>query len=293
MPLTHFLKLALAILVGLPLTLTRLKAEAEIVDRIDFETGDFSQVKQLQARGRGIRGKLVNSPSRQGEYAALFGFEAGNVNQGYDRSELAAKYRATPGKEYWYGWSLYIPEDFEGAKRGIVVSQLHGYNPRYLSKGKFFQLSVKDDKWHLWLEFQKDPKLEITGNSTGPYRKILQKDTERVQKGKWTDFVVRVKWTHENDGFFQLWIDGKQVVDHRGATYFNVPNGPLFKAGAYKRTDHGRSFVYVDEVRVGNHKSSYREVVPGGSHSKSKVSSSSSSNGENLSLRSVFRSSQP
>ena len=36
--------------------------------------------------------------------------------------------------------------------------------------------------------------------------------------GKWNDILVNAKWTHKDDGFFKIWINGKLTYEHRGKT---------------------------------------------------------------------------
>ncbi len=32
-------------------------------------------------------------------------------------------------------------------------------------------------------------------------------------------YISKSKWTHKNDGFFKIWINGKLTYEHRGKTH--------------------------------------------------------------------------
>ena len=54
--------------------------------------------------------------------------------------------------------------------------------------------------------------------------------------GKWMDFVVNVKWSQSNDGWFSIWLNGKLNFEYKGKTMY-CDKGVYFKYGIY------RSFV--------------------------------------------------
>ncbi|MGQ9619971.1 MAG: heparin lyase I family protein, partial [Bacteroidales bacterium] len=71
----------------------------------------------------------VKGNARGGEYAFMH-----YVNKKGERSELAMA-RTEIGSEYWYGWSMLVPEDFDFSGSYSIVAQWASYpSPR---NGKF------------------------------------------------------------------------------------------------------------------------------------------------------------
>jgi len=90
--------------------------------------------------------------------------------------------------------------------------------------------------------------------------KILTQD-EMIEK--WNDILVNVKWSKKDDGFFKVWLNGKQVYSFEGPTKTKAQ--VYFKFGIYrsylgkwiyssknKKKEKGvpAQVVYFDEVRT-------------------------------------------
>src|SRR5437762_570045 len=41
-----------------------------------------------------------------------------------------------------------------------------------------------------------------------------------IVKNRWYDFVYHVRWSSHGDGWFDAWVDGKQIVHYRGPTLY-------------------------------------------------------------------------
>ena len=78
------------------------------------------------------------------------------------------------------------------------------------------------------------------------------------EKGKWTDWVVSVKWSFNDDGRIEIWKHGEKIVDRTGPNAYNdVRGAPYFKFGVYKwawrkepyrRSTAVRRVLYFDDV---------------------------------------------
>jgi len=86
---------------------------------IDFETGDFSQTRTQE----GGKKEVVSAPEpvRAGKHAM-------KVMMTHDkyRSEVTGLRSAAYG-EFKYGWSIYLPEDFDGVSWFTVITQWHSW----------------------------------------------------------------------------------------------------------------------------------------------------------------------
>lgn len=211
--------------------------------------------------------RVTGEPARAGAGAARF-----TLAKCHERTELRADDNVPPlGAERWYGWSLYLPTDYESdADSGYdFVSQFHQIGTksspvRQIATG----LKTSEGKWEFGLHHQKDPTAPPSQDNTAVSRQDL--GPIEGDLGRWTDWVVHVRWTHQADGFFELYKNGKLVWSYRGATHFRFDHGrgPNFKMGIYKGDPDwpgtARSKVlYGDEYRMGSEKATYADVAPG------------------------------
>jgi len=231
--------------------------QAKVVQVIDFETGDLSTTFEEK---QGKEGSVKNTT----EHARVGNHSVKTVMTKRDkRMEINNKYkRGTVGGVNWYGWSVRFAEDFPTDGRFDIFSQFHDFHKKLPEWGKDGKAPTcflhRKGKLQLDLKYQ-------TGTETTEHKSYPLGD---IVKGEWIDFVVHVKWTHEDDGFFKVWRDGKLVVNHQGSTYMDYPakQGPYFKAGNYKGASNwpGTSprVIYIDEFRMGNGEASYEDVNP-------------------------------
>jgi hypothetical protein len=228
------------------------------------------------ARGREFSGstggaennKLTNTdtPVRAGKAA----FKHWVHTKG-ERSELAMR-RTKIGGTYWYGWSMMLPEDFDHRGSDTIVMQLASWpTPRngkfpHSANGPYLEIQP-DGRLIMHLQHKGDDKDMVCDDF------VVADDVAKL-KGKWLDFVMHARWTGDPDGFFKLWVkanDNKflQKVDYKGRTWWNDEDtGPYLKIGAYMGDPGWRGpserTVYTDEYRLGDEKSSFDEVAPGG-----------------------------
>jgi hypothetical protein len=134
-----------------------------------------------------------------------------------ERSEMSQQKPRTPaGTTYWYGWSIYVPMDYQNIF------------PTKVALGQFHQ-----DKSHpVWM-FQNSVggyhlDDQVFG-STRRYYPLINKDNF---KGKWHRIEVNAKWAKNSDGFFKVWVNGVQKVDYKGQTM--TANANFFKYGVYR-----------------------------------------------------------
>ena len=170
------------------------------------------------------------------------------------------------GKEYWYGFSVYLPTDFVPDLKCYweLIAQWHS-NPDDGDKlvGPPIALSSNRGEW------------QVINRSTGT--RIL-KDASDVRTrtfslgkyvtGRWTNWVFRVKWSYGTDGILEVWKNGVKVISAKGPNTFNDARMPFFKMGIYKGWKAGmpssvtRRVVYHDQFRMVGPGGSYTAVAP-------------------------------
>ena len=80
-----------------------------------------------------------------------------------------------------------------------------------------------------------------------------------LQKGRWYDFVLHVKWSASASvGFVEMWINGNRVVPGIFTPTLYAGMTAYAKQGYYRSPHTGTTVVYQDGMREG---SSYDEVA--------------------------------
>ena len=138
-----------------------------------------------------------------------------------ERSELTEN-NSKPnrhGSEYWYGWSIYFPEDY-----------INIY-PTKTALGQFHQRSSHP----IWMFDNASSSggymLEETVSDYARTRHKLI--SEEDLRGKWQKIEVHAKWSRDSDtGVFQVWVNGELKVDYKGKTM--SAKEVYFKYGVYR-----------------------------------------------------------
>jgi hypothetical protein len=134
-----------------------------------------------------------------------------------ERSELSEISKDQfPGNEYWYGFYLYLPEDFPNVYPvKVSLGQFHqkDTNPAWM---------FENENGGYWLFEQ------ISGRIRHKYKLI----DEEGLRGKWHKIEMHIKWSKKKDGFFTLWLDELKMVDYKGQTMSG--KRVYFKYGVYR-----------------------------------------------------------
>src|SRR5512143_2386175 len=92
----------------------------------DAESGDLSQTKSVGAYGCcSYSVTVAASPTRAGKYAYKLDARAGDprIAGANHRAEVQAG--GSVMGEYWYGWSTYIPADWQNTSQFHLLTQWH------------------------------------------------------------------------------------------------------------------------------------------------------------------------
>lgn len=160
------------------------------------------------------------------------------LKQGEPYSEL--------GKDYWYAWSLWVPEDFQNIF------------PVKVALAQFIQAGINQPV----LMFQNGEGgywVELNGIDSRPQLLVPAQDL----RGKWLDIVMSARWSKGRDGRLVIWINRQRKFSHRGQ---NVSHeGKIFfKYGIYRsfvsRAPEGKKIpdqvIFFDEVKWGKTRAS-------------------------------------
>jgi Polysaccharide lyase len=168
-------------------------------------------------------------------------------------------------QEYWYAFSIYLPDDYVPDNVAWeIVAQWHQIADRNESAtNPPLSLSTSKGVWKLGNKWTADP-ITKSGNvgtrsfSFGTYA-----------RGRWTDWVFRIKWSYGSDGILEAWKNGQKLLSARGPNTYNDDRMPYFKMGIYKGWKSGmpvgsvtRRTLFHDEFRMLGPDGSYLDVAP-------------------------------
>ena len=191
--------------------------------------------------------KDAGHPVRAGDQSMRFEVRAGDCSQkdcrrDRERHELKSEQRWTSGEE-WYGWSIYLPEDWP------VIW------PVKTALGQFHQ-----ERSHVvWMFQNRDGGYFVDNQVYGGTVEQVQVLADEQMRGKWNDVVVHANWTHEDSGFFRVWVNGetKPRYSWTGSTK-EEGSEVYFKIGIYRTFmsrrpgDEPTQVAYFDEVYRGS-----------------------------------------
>lgn len=205
----------------------------------NFDDGNANLFRQNLQDAPSSTITIVNSPTRSGDYAVKFLREAG---------ELRNEFMAPPvpkDREYQFKWSIYVPENWatnDDSSVGITVSQIVPQSGGWWQGGGF-HLKIFGGSWGVWHQHQPSPTTQIS-------QLILEKDLKSITKGEWTDFEVRTKWSHRDDGFLKLYANGELIYSKEGSVTFDGSEGAYFKWGIYAGGQDVDRTLYGDEYQL-------------------------------------------
>lgn len=245
------------------LSLAGYTSQAKVIDAV---TDDISQARSREfSNSKG--GDACNKLEADHTVAGRQAFRHWVARCG-ERSELAMQ-RTVLGNTYWYGWSIYIPPDWQDTPRGydivnqwlVYPAQIH-FKKACGAAGSY--IARNQDKFTFAFQRQGDTQEVVC--TRYPLAEVAD------IRGKWVDFVMHVKWTGDQDGHLKLWMKiGNEpyqvMVDYTGSTYWNyAKTGPYFKMGLYKGDPNFKGpaprYLYTANYRLGDASSDFQAVNP-------------------------------
>lgn len=231
----------------------------------DFEKGDLSAW-----RISGNAPTTTAFPVRAGKYAMKTTLDRNKDKVPY-RTEVSGP-GSQVGKEYWYGFSIFLPDGYITDNVWEIVAQWHGvpdFDIGETWRNPVMALSTNGGRWTLLNRW--DAKANTFAEGKRKYGGTKRYDLGKYRTGVWTDWVVHVKWSYHQDGFLEVWKDGKKIVHQEGPNAFNDKKGPYFKMGIYKGWKNpqkpsdavARRLLYHDEFRMAGPGARYEDVAPG------------------------------
>jgi hypothetical protein len=223
-------------------------AVAQVLTTGDFESGSLTPFEIQAALPDSL--EVVSSPVRFGRHAVCSRLRSSDplVSKGR-RAELTDHTPVPLHEVRWYGLSVWAGDDFiMPARTDGVCFQFHQHAK---TGSPVLAFRLIGDAW------------KITTDAASPRRTLANLP---FGKNRWTDWVIRVRWSNEATGEWTIWKDGVQVVHETNvaATRADETAGPYAKFGQYHTVDDvPQNVLYFDEYRLAGPASAYGDVAPG------------------------------
>lgn len=219
----------------------------------DYESGVLEE-ERWRPRLEGGTATIVGEPVRSGKFACRF-----TLDPKQERAELQPEIKKHKiGTERWYGFSIFIPADWEVVGYNEIVAQWKHTNDE--DKGETagsppLALRIDDTEWRINCRFDS----RAVSDKENPEGKV---EIARVpyERDRWTDWVFRYRTSYDDDGLIEAWKDGKLVARYEGPNCYNDEQGLYFKWGlSYAEAAR---MLYNDELRIGDERATYPDVAP-------------------------------
>ncbi len=202
---------------------------------------------------------IVSESPRKGHGCAKFSIGSSEYwtspNSGIAtaRSEIQIFNVAPADKELYYGWSVKIPNDYAESSDWQIIGQFHD-QPDY----------AHGETWDTYPAHSPPIAITYKNGKVGlavavPCGNDPEIISERaITKGEWTDIVLRIYWSTNENGFIEAWVNATPMTDNSGTItryYFrNLYNnsGNYLKIGLYRSNNiTTANSVYFDEIKSG------------------------------------------
>lgn len=199
--------------------LTVTSANAEVIWRGDFETGNLSQWNKADSPYPSERLVVVDAPGGpSGSKALSVTVKPGDYASSGNRAELVHLPMVNEGEERWYRWRTMWPQDYQSPNTWQLFMQWHHTGCCGNPPLSFY---VYGEEVRL-----------ITATAGEQIHKLAS-----LSRGVWHDFVFHVMWSSDRTvGFVEVWYDGELVLPktHVATLYAGEQN--YMKMGLYRNS---------------------------------------------------------
>jgi hypothetical protein len=226
-------------------TLLAPSAQSAVLWSGDYETGNFSQWGEGTVQA--VPGDATVTPgfARQGRYAARFVVRPGDnpIRSSGERAEVYRSTGETAGTESWWGWSTYFPAAFNPNPDSFwnIFTQWHTTANNGQSNLNF-EVNTQTSPWTI--------QLRTFGGDidTNQHRFALA----ALERDRWYDFIVHVRWAPDDSGFVEVWLNGANVLPRTSIPTIYRGLGVYLKQGFYRGASGLTTTLYHDGMRRGD-----------------------------------------
>ena len=229
-------------------------AAAQILHEATFDRNGLNEVINVHTDGGEI--SVVNNPDGSGRVLRAY----------RDQNDRRAEVRvySCELEEYWYGFRLFVPNNYPGVTRRTHINQWHaggGSEP----EGGFRKIDGNGQPYGFKIDENDEFVMSfayLVAKNTLQYKYIHTGIKWSDHKGKWLNWAIHANWSTSNDGFAEVFFEGKSVGRYNGKTWGHLGNDPMWKVGSYSGSLKGDATLYFDDLYVGDERASLSDVNP-------------------------------
>lgn len=210
--------------IALGLFLVAPAAMAEPIWVGDFETGDWSQwSSEIDVHeGTTDRVQVVTEPVAQGRFALKTTVRHGDINNNGSRAEVVLREPMFhQGDDVWFHWFTMFPEDYQPTEKWVLYTQWHSSG---FGVPLGFNLHDETLSFRV-MGHEYDRRSDWTGGTMWE---------AQLERGKWMEFLLHVKFSDADDGFIEVWKDGEQIVAGTNHPTLDPGDYVYLKQGLYR-----------------------------------------------------------
>jgi hypothetical protein len=151
------------------------------------------------------------------------------------RTEIQESSFAAYGQDYWYEFSVYLPETYIPDDTWEIIAQWHAVPDFHLGetwRNPALSLQTTNGTWGVRSIWDTKDNTFESGKRVYSGSKMWLLDNYKLNE--WTTWKFHIIWSYLDDGIIEVWKNGKQVISKKGPNCFNDNIGPYFKIGIYK-----------------------------------------------------------
>jgi hypothetical protein len=158
-----------------------------------------------------------------------------------ERAEVFRRSSEREGDESIWTWSVLFPSEFRSNPNSTwnVFTQWHHSGTSGVSPVLF---EVHNKSGYERLRFS-----VRGGDQARPKRRAWS--LEPLVRGKWYEFVLRVRWAADRTGSVQLWVNARRVVSAVGLPTLYAGQSVYLKQGFYRAPSALTTALYVAGTR--------------------------------------------
>lgn len=218
-------------------------ADARLLKRLDYDSGNFRQWGAKQAVAGGA--KIVRT-WHQGRYGARFVVRPGDdpIGASGERAEVWSYTNERAGKSSWWKWSTFFPKNFQtGRHWWNIFTQWHHSG-----------LSCESPVQFVVDYYGNRPRLRLLVN--GGQLNGCSPSSRRayslgpLRRGRWITFVFHVRWSpYKSRGFVAVWRNGRKVLPFKRVPTLYAGTFVYVKQGYYRAPTPWTNTVFHDGLR--------------------------------------------
>jgi hypothetical protein len=163
-----------------------------------------------------------------------------------ERSEVLKSDEIKFGQTYTLSYKFMIEPGQALNADWMILGQVHHRNDEGESGGSPpFAIELNDGVMRV-ISRTSDEKIR-TSNAPS---KTLWKDDAQIERGHWYDVKAEIKFDPFGNGAVNMWLDGQQIINYKGAIGYNDDEGGYLKMGIYRRASSETVAVNYDNMQM-------------------------------------------